>query len=588
MKKCKRILTLIVMLTLLWSASANAGSWTLAFPTGVSSMHLSDGSVVYPDANGQVTVTNTQYVRELQASGFLMVSFSHEHPFSGITSGTNSKASLEITGGASLSYAGAGIINANQYKGNASPTAAQFGYLDPISSIQEQFNSKSKLSGGNSLTGNQEISGDLDVTGTINKLTLGTSPTGFEISGGTTPKKLKVLADAEISGNNTGDQDLSGLVPYTGATGDVDLEIYDLYVDAVHARTITGVVDTDLDIMVFGTGVMTFFSDFGSYYFRNDDSMSHGILDFAGLTNPDKTFTFPDLSGTIALTSDVGSGEPEEMYLIRSGGVIKATNQNSGSFVSSQLASGYLLGRTTAGTGDVEAIPLVTTLANPGSHTNVPTEAAVAAAIAGFGSGTVTTLSVASSNGIEGTVANATTTPEISLILKDITPASVNGVPAATMAYVDPTSSIQGQFNAKANLDGGNTWTGDQDFGSGNLVTSGTISGKIKTETTNSTNWTPSIAVFYGGVAVMTAGGTCNFPIASVGMSVTTISGSTAIMHVVINGSDTIVLDGTTQTVGHGIKNPGSAAEEYITFYCREPNIWHTIGNPKAWVENGG
>ena len=45
----------------------------------------------------------------------------------------------------------------------------------------------------------------------------------------------------------------------------------------------------------------------------------------------------------------------------------------------------------------------------------------------GAGSGTVTTVSVTTANGVSGTVANASTTPAISLTLGDITPSKVNG-----------------------------------------------------------------------------------------------------------------------------------------------------------------
>lgn len=65
------------------------------------------------------------------------------------------------------------------------------------------------------------------------------------------------------------------------------------------------------------------------------------------------------------------------------------------------------------------------------------------------GSGTVTSVSVTTANGVSGTVATATTTPAISLTLGAITPTSTNGVSAATMAFVDPTSSIQTQLNGK-------------------------------------------------------------------------------------------------------------------------------------------
>lgn len=67
----------------------------------------------------------------------------------------------------------------------------------------------------------------------------------------------------------------------------------------------------------------------------------------------------------------------------------------------------------------------------------------------GSGSGTVTSVSVTTTNGVSGTVANPTTTPAITLSLGAITPSSVNGVSAATMAYLDATSSIQTQLNGK-------------------------------------------------------------------------------------------------------------------------------------------
>lgn len=67
----------------------------------------------------------------------------------------------------------------------------------------------------------------------------------------------------------------------------------------------------------------------------------------------------------------------------------------------------------------------------------------------GGGSGTVTTVSVTTANGVSGTVTNPTTTPAITLTLGAITPTSTNGVSAATMAFMDATSSVQTQLNGK-------------------------------------------------------------------------------------------------------------------------------------------
>jgi len=58
----------------------------------------------------------------------------------------------------------------------------------------------------------------------VNGLTLASQTIGFTIAGGTTSKTLTVPLDASVSGTNTGDQDLSGLV--TKATYDANSILY--------------------------------------------------------------------------------------------------------------------------------------------------------------------------------------------------------------------------------------------------------------------------------------------------------------------------------------------------------------------------
>jgi hypothetical protein len=92
----------------------------------------------------------------------------------------------------------------------------------------------------------------------------------------------------------------------------------------------------------------------------------------------------------------------------------------------------------------------------------------------GGGSGTVTTVSVVTANGVSGSVANPTTTPAITLTLGAITPTSTNGVSAATMAFVDATSSIQTQLNAKGTGSVTSIATTGP-LGGGTITTSGTL-----------------------------------------------------------------------------------------------------------------
>lgn len=63
--------------------------------------------------------------------------------------------------------------------------------------------------------------------------------------------------------------------------------------------------------------------------------------------------------------------------------------------------------------------------------------------------GTVTQLNNNTANGVSVTWANPTTTPTPTVSLGAISPTSVNGVPAATMAFLDATSSVQTQLNGK-------------------------------------------------------------------------------------------------------------------------------------------
>ena len=69
---------------------------------------------------------------------------------------------------------------------------------------------------------------------TVNGLTLASAANGFTIAGGTTPYTLTVPLTASVSGTNTGDQDLSGLVPYTGATTNVDLGVFNLTAPTIY------------------------------------------------------------------------------------------------------------------------------------------------------------------------------------------------------------------------------------------------------------------------------------------------------------------------------------------------------------------
>lgn len=82
------------------------------------------------------------------------------------------------------------------------------------------------------------------------------------------------------------------------------------------------------------------------------------------------------------------------------------------------MTTARLLGRTTASTGAIEQITVGSGLAL----------SAGVLSTTGSGSGTVTSVSVVTANGVSGSVATATTTPAITLTLGAITPTTVNGL----------------------------------------------------------------------------------------------------------------------------------------------------------------
>ncbi len=83
------------------------------------------------------------------------------------------------------------------------------------------------------------------------------------------------------------------------------------------------------------------------------------------------------------------------------------------------------------------------------------------------GSGTVTSVSVATANGVSGTVATATTTPAITLILGAITPTTVNGI---TLALHDTGLSLDNILISKTGSANINNGTLNTCIGSGALL----------------------------------------------------------------------------------------------------------------------
>ncbi len=193
------------------------------------------------------------------------------------------------------------------------------------------------------------------------------------------------------------------------------------------------------------------------------------------------------------------------------------------------------------------------------------------------GSGTVTSVSVTTANGVSGSVANATTTPAITLTLGAITPSTVNGNTISTGTGTLTLSTFSLVATGNATITGSNT--GDQTNISGNSFTTTNISGGIagsipyQTGASTTTFLNPStngfVLTLSGGLPVWAASGspgvqsvTASSPLASTGGTTPNIS---------LSGSIPIANGGTGRT------SLGTALQVLRTNAAANATEWATI-----------
>jgi hypothetical protein len=123
--------------------------------------------------------------------------------------------------------------------------------------------------------------------------------------------------------------------------------------------------------------------------------------------------------------------------------------------------NGTALSAATAGT-DYQAPITLTTTGTSGAATFVANTLNIPQYSGGGGSGTVTSVSVTTANGVSGTVANSTTTPAITLSLGAIVPTTVNSITLSGAST--PSLSVTGASSITGSHSGASSGsnTGDQ------------------------------------------------------------------------------------------------------------------------------
>ena len=225
------------------------------------------------------------------------------------------------------------------------------------------------------------------------------TPTSVASTGTVTGTNLSGTHTGTSSGTNTGDQNIALTGPVTG-TG-----------TTTFATTITNGAVT-YDKIQTASAIKRLLGSDGS-----GTSIGEIIIG-SNLSMTGNTLS-ASAPGTGTVTSVNADGSTTGMTF--TGGPVTT---------SGTLTLGGTLALTNGGTGATSAVAALTSLgAYPANNPN------------GYNTGTVTTASVVTANGVSGTVANPTTTPAITIVLGAIVPTSVAATGTVTGTNVSGTTS---------------------------------------------------------------------------------------------------------------------------------------------------
>lgn len=308
-------------------------------------------------------------------------------------------------------------------------------------------------------------------------LTLGaitpTTVNAVTLSGSSTPA-LAVTGTSAISGTNTGDQTIT-------LTGDVTGSGTGSFVTAIGSGVIVN-ADINASAAIVDTKLATIST---ASKVSNSATTAASANTASAIVARDASGNFTAGTITAALT-----GNSSTATALATARTINGTSFNGTANITVTAAGSTLSDTVTiakGGTGQVTAQAALNALlpSQVGASGKVlQSDGTNTSFVAAGGSGTVTSVSVTTANGVSGTVATSTTTPAISLTLGAIVPTSVNsvvvsGASTPTLA-VTGTTSVSGANTGDQTitLTGGVTGSGTGSFAA-TVVTNANLTGGV-------------------------------------------------------------------------------------------------------------
>ncbi len=209
------------------------------------------------------------------------------------------------------------------------------------------------LSVGNTATNNITLIGDINATNA--------KITGAIYDSNNSPGTAGQILSSTVTGTDWIDLSLTGYVPYTGATSDLNLNTKNIFANEFNfwdpAYSVYGKLYLDAEEFTFMPSPSQVIArlTYGQLLLQGISTFNATIT-YTTLTN-NRSYALPNASGTIALTSDI----PTAVTSVSATSPITSSGGTTPT-ISTSMATNKLIGRSTAGTGVMEEITVGTGL----------------------------------------------------------------------------------------------------------------------------------------------------------------------------------------------------------------------------------